>query len=446
MAEKQTEKGISVRVIHIWLIIVTILMAGTVIYCTYRLTYTFLHLTAASEEHLELEKAAHDLMDASDYLTERVQRFTLDGDVRFLNEYFEEAFDTSRREAALDRMNIDKKNVAALEQLQQAMDNSVKLMDREYYAMRLVIEAKGYTDYPAQLKDVRLSDEDALLSPDEKMQRATEMVLDDEYYRQKDLIRFNMQESIDEVDKLMQNMASTELSALKRETVIVRFVILILTLFILFTVWLASYLELSPMLKAVEMIKDDRPIPEVGVSEFRYLAQAYNRMHTKTRSSLEHLNYKASHDELTGAYNRAGYDALMTDLNLQDTYMLLIDVDNFKSINDNHGHDTGDKVLVKVVNTLNMIFRDNDCICRIGGDEFVVLMIKSADMPRRLIESKIELIKEKLEETKDGLPPISLSIGIVNGKEVTDKSTLFEKCDEAMYQSKRQGKNTYTFY
>nr|MCR5672117.1 hypothetical protein [Lachnospiraceae bacterium] len=292
--EKKTKKGISVRVIHIWLIAVTILMAGTVIYCTYRLTSTFFHLTAGAEEHLELEKAAHDLMEASDYLTEKVQRFTVDGDMRFLNEYFDEAFVENRREDALARMNVDEKTTAALEQLQQAMNSSVKLMDREYYAMKLVIEAKGYTDYPELLHEIELTNEDALLSPEMKMRRATEMVLDDEYYKQKDAIRADMKNSLNEVDELMQETQNAELAALQKETVIVRIVILILTLFILFMVWLTSYLELGPILKAVEMIKEDRPIPEVGVDEFRYLAQAYNKMHAKTQNSLEHLNYKAS--------------------------------------------------------------------------------------------------------------------------------------------------------
>ncbi|MCR5673830.1 MAG: GGDEF domain-containing protein, partial [Lachnospiraceae bacterium] len=191
---------------------------------------------------------------------------------------------------------------------------------------------------------------------------------------------------------------------------------------------------------------EDRPIPEVGVDEFRYLAQAYNKMHAKTQNSLEHLNYKASHDELTGAYNRAGYDVLLSGMDLESTYMMLLDVDNFKSINDTYGHETGDKVLVKVVDTLNSVFRDDDCICRIGGDEFVVLMVHSSDIPRRLIESKIEQLKERLENTGDGLPKVSISIGIVHGRDVTDTSTLFEKSDEAMYASKKHGKNTYTFY
>ena len=126
--------------------------------------------------------------------------------------------------------------------------------------------------------------------------------------------------------------------------------------------------------------------------------------------------------------------------------MMLFDVDNFKSINDTYGHEIGDNVLIKLVDVMKSVFRDDDCICRIGGDEFVVFMVHSSGMSRRLIESKINQINEELENADDGLPPISISVGIVNGKDVSDPKTLFEKTDAAMYKSKKQGKHTYTFY
>ena len=126
--------------------------------------------------------------------------------------------------------------------------------------------------------------------------------------------------------------------------------------------------------------------------------------------------------------------------------MMLFDVDNFKNINDTYGHEVGDKVLVKLVSVLKNIFRDDDCVCRIGGDEFVVFMVHSSGMQRRLIESKINQINSQLENTDDGLPPITISVGIVNGKDTPDKEKLFEKSDEAMYKSKKHGKHTYTFY
>ncbi len=442
---KKSNSGLSLRAIHIWLVITMVIWSGTVVIASYRLTNTFYRLSDAERQHSDLIEAAHQLTDASDYLTECVQRFTISGDQRFLDEYFTEAFESNRREEAISRMENNESNGPALEELKEAMSHSVGLMDLEYYAMKLVIDAKGYTDYPDVLKDVVLSEEDMALSSEDKIRKATELVLNDDYYDQKDIIRESMHESLNEIDKLMKSVMDEELDMLHRELNFVRIVIIIQAVSILIMVRLTSILGINPVLKAVDNIKADSPIPEVGANEFKYLAQAYNKMYHKYRSSLEHLNYKASHDELTGAYNRAGYDLLLESIDLDTTYMLLLDVDNFKTINDTYGHEVGDAALKKLVHVLNGIFRDDDHICRIGGDEFVVFMVHSAAIKKNLIATKIEQINNELEKTEDGLPPISISVGIVNGKDARDKEDLFEKTDAAMYRSKKSGKRTYTF-
>ncbi len=443
---KGLKDGISLRAIHIWLIIIMIIWSGTVLIASFRLTGTFMRLVHAEDEHTELQKAAHELMDASDYLTERVQRFTINGDRRFLEQYFEEAFESNRREDAIARMDVDQKTAAALKQLKEAMAHSMKLMDQEYYAMRLVIAAKGYSDYPDILKNVKLNPKDAALTAKDKIRRATELVLNDEYYNRKDSIRKDMEESIEEVDYLMLRTKNEELAVLHRELIFVRVAIVIQVISILAMVRLTSAIGIRPVLKAVDRIKEDRPILEAGAKEFKYLAQAYNKMYSKHRTSLEYLNFKASHDELTGAYNRAGYEILLSDIDMESTYMMLLDVDNFKSINDNYGHEMGDKILVKLVQVLKRVFRDDDCVCRIGGDEFVIFMVHSTGMQREKIESKIMQINEELAKEDDGLPSVSISTGIVNGKDATDMENLFEKTDAAMYESKKKGKNTFTFY
>ena len=170
---KHLKTDLSLRKIHIMLVATMILWSGTLLIASFRLTNTYMRLAGAAEERSELEKAAHELMDASDYLTERVQRFTISGDMRFLDQYFTEAFESNRREEAIAIMDVDENTEAALEQLKEAMGHSVNLMEQEYYAMRLVIEAKGYTEYPEILDTVVLSEEDMALSPDDKIRRAT---------------------------------------------------------------------------------------------------------------------------------------------------------------------------------------------------------------------------------------------------------------------------------
>lgn len=444
--ERIKKDGISLRTVYIWMVVVAMIITGLMIYSTFRLTSTFADMSEATDEYISLDKAAYELMDASDYLTEKVQRFTLDGNMEYLNDYFTEAFITNRRENAIAQMSKNPESATALAHLKEAMEASKSLMDREYYAMKLVIEAKGYTDYPEILKNLEISREDAALDPDEKMKLAAEMVLGEEYYRQKDVIRSNMKESLHELETLTRNEERSSVSNMRAEIRVGRFIILLQGLSILFMVWLTSRLGIKPILKAVDKIKEDNPLPEMGANEFRYLARTYNKMYSVYKKSVAKLNYKASHDELTGVYNRAGYDLLLSSIDLKSTFMLLIDVDDFKSINDTYGHEEGDRVLKKVADTLTGYFRSDDYICRIGGDEFVVFMVHAGEAQSKLIESKIKQINIELANKDDDLADSSISVGIAHGSQAKDPASMFKQADKALYETKRKGKSGYTFY
>lgn len=416
------------------------------LYSTAYLSVSFKDLTESSENTIALRKASLDLMDASDYLTERVQRFTITADKQLMYEYFNEATQAKRREKALDTLSAGTDNAAAIEKLQSAMESSVQLMSREYYAFRLVIEAKGYTEYPEPLKDVELSERDKALSAEEKMSRAADIVFDNDYYSHKHRIRESMQASLDELEKLVEETDNAALSAMRSRLIFVRIMILIGTVSLFFLVWLASHLGINPIISAVERIKNNTKLPEAGTREFRYLVHAYNQMYEMYKNSIERLDFKATHDELTGVFNRAGYDSLLASIDIKSTYMLLFDIDNFKDINDNYGHETGDRILKKFVKVLRSNFRPDDFICRIGGDEFVVLMLHTDGRQQQLLASKIDGINKQLAETEDGLPGASISVGIVHGNEYDETDELYRKTDEAMYRSKQKGKSTYTFY
>lgn len=445
MDSDKGNKGISLRTTYILIVIVATIISGLLFYSTFRLSVGFRILTESTEEQIEKRKAARELMDASDFMTESVQCFVVRGEVRFLDEYFIEVFRNNRREEAIGIMSVGEGDNAALQALLTAMDHSNRLMETEYYAMRLVIEADGIRNYPDALASVQLTDEDLALSPEGKRVRAVSLVFSDDYYDQKEIIRENMRASLDELEKKAYDTDEAEMDEFSKEVVLVRVAIAIQIAGVVFLVWFTSRMGIHPVLNAVKRIKADNPIPDAGAREFRYLARAYNRMYEVYKKSLARLNYKASHDELTGAYNRAGYDLLLEGLDLKTTYMMLFDVDNFKSINDTYGHEVGDKVLVKLVKVLKNNFRSDDCICRIGGDEFVVLMVHTEDNKRKLVSEKLTKINKELEEADDGLPAASISVGIAHGREASDAVTLFEKTDAAMYRSKKIGKHTFTF-
>ena len=262
------KEGVSLRNIHKWQIVFAVIFSCLMIFSTYRLINSFMRVKNASEENLMLQNSVHGLMDASDHLTEMVQRFTESGDRRFMEQYFIEAFATKRREQAITELKRVKNVGPALASLEEAMRYSVKLMDREYYAMRLVIEAKGIREYPSVLKGVTLNSADMALSPEDKMRRATKMVLDGEYYTQKNRIRAEVNNTVQAIVSQAQKEETDALERFHKELNLGRAGVLMIIASIFFVVWLTSTLGINPILRAVDQIETDSPIRETGANEF----------------------------------------------------------------------------------------------------------------------------------------------------------------------------------
>lgn len=130
--------------------------------------------------------------------------------------------------------------------------------------------------------------------------------------------------------------------------------------------------------------------------------------------------------------------------------MLMIDLDDFKPVNDQFGHLFGDTVLTKVARILKKMFRSQDIIARVGGDEFMVLMrgISDQELLKNRCQQLINLFANTFRDMNRQLArPLSCSIGIavtpVHGKSYFE---LFQHADQAMYQAKAKGKNTFAFY
>ena len=128
--------------------------------------------------------------------------------------------------------------------------------------------------------------------------------------------------------------------------------------------------------------------------------------------------------------------------------LLMIDLDNFKAINDNYGHIAGDRTLQMFADTLRDYAGENDIICRIGGDEFVVFVkdIISKDEIGSLAADIISDLCHKLDECKFETNS-SVSIGIAQtAEDGTEFSKLYNSADKALYYVKQNGKNAYHFF
>ena len=443
---KVKENGIRLRWVHIIIIIFTAVISFFMLYETFRFSAAFEDVTGATDEYIELQKDADGLMNASDYLTQEVQNFTVTTEKIHLINYFEEAEETKRREKAIEKMKDITGEGTAYKFLHNAMNESLDLMQTEYYAMKLITIACEIEYIPDEVEKVELTKQDAALSNSEKIKLAQRMVHDTTYHRKKEVIRTNMESCLVELEKqthIIQDEANEKLETRLNAIRVIFFIQLAIIIVILI---MTSVLVILPMLRGVYSIKKDEKLPVKGAYEFRYLAKTYNSMYEAFKKSIASLNYEASHDKLTGLYNRAGYDVLSRSVDLGTTAVLMIDADKFKDINDQYGHDVGDKILQKFARVLRKTFRSEDYICRIGGDEFVVFMMHVTDELRDLIILKTKQINSALADVSDELPPASASIGIAFGHDAPDMETLLKHADEALYNVKENGRGGGSFY
>ncbi|MDM5249822.1 GGDEF domain-containing protein [Lysinibacillus sp. G4S2] len=172
----------------------------------------------------------------------------------------------------------------------------------------------------------------------------------------------------------------------------------------------------------------------------------------KLLSKTIHL---ATYDPLTNVYNRATYirkmDNLLRKRKLNQPGLLLLDLDNFKQVNDRFGHSEGDKILIETAKILKQEVRGQGFVVRFGGDEFAIVLYDTKhEAMQQLANSileKIHHLKDEDKVTIDRWSVLSVSMGgtICIHSDETERS-LFERADKALYQSKNAGKDQYSSY
>ncbi|MEP5566271.1 MAG: GGDEF domain-containing protein [Halioglobus sp.] len=176
----------------------------------------------------------------------------------------------------------------------------------------------------------------------------------------------------------------------------------------------------------------------------------YAEMNKHLREALQgansELDYLSNHDDLTGLYNRRFYEQRMArslesaEASGKTIGLLMFDLDDFKLINDTHGHGMGDALLIKLGERLRTQVRDIDLIARLGGDEFVVLMENlrsSEDLPQ--IAAKLVAAVEQPVKVRNQVMALKVSCGVaLYPQDGYSRAELEEKADKAMYRAKKR--------
>lgn len=168
------------------------------------------------------------------------------------------------------------------------------------------------------------------------------------------------------------------------------------------------------------------------------------------RDALHHrLRHLAFHDSLTGVANRASFDehlaaALRSPAELWagPPTVVYIDLDGFKGVNDDHGHECGDALLVAVARRLAASLREGDVVARLGGDEFCLLLHSAPQDVPNLAQRVVDALSQPFQ-LDAATVCVGASVGVATGSADTTGADLLRRADAAMYRAKRLGKGRY---
>ncbi len=427
---------------------VIVLVGLVLLFSTYLTIGGYSAAEQATERYNAAQRAAADMQSASDYMTSEARAFAATGDPACAAGYFEEKDVTRRRDRALDEIEELLDSPSTYAYLSTALDRSNALAATECYAMRLAAESYGLGDgeIPEQLSRVTLKDSDLRLSPGEQREKALALLFDESYRKSKEEISENVSMSLQvllEDTRARQTESASRLLLLMHREEVLIILLLALALFLTISTVL---LVTRPLKNYVDRIQQGELLEEQGAYELRFLARTYNEAREHSLRDREQLSYDATHDALTGVFNRSVFEKLRSRCVERDNAMLIIDLDRFKEINDRYGHDAGDRALCYVAALLQEHFRAEDYICRIGGDEFAVIMVRANSSMRHQVEEKFHLINQSLKEGKDGLPPITLSVGVAFGDRENPGEDIFKDADTALYRTKSARLGGCEFY
>lgn len=234
--------------------------------------------------------------------------------------------------------------------------------------------------------------------------------------------------------------------------------VIILPAFLLFMVFAMRHL-MRPLMKAAQqadrMTRGEIPFEPLQVvrnDEVGHLTTAFNRVLSKLLESRSELQYIAHHDPLTGLPNRQlladrmGQALARAQRSEGSVAVLFLDLDGFKSINDEFGHEAGDAALCEVADRLRDVVRLEDTLARVGGDEFVILLSDlntHAKDAAELVANKCLLVFQQPFVISDHACKLGTSIGIAIGNSECVADKLLIAADQAMYRAKEMGRGKF---
>lgn len=446
-----TLKGLRIQTLSLWMVICTLLVALLIGNGILNVMKQYRELSDMTQKYIRAQKDVMNMSIGSDYLTDQVRLYVITGEPRYADAYFKEAETTKRRDNALQGIenNLRENDKETLKLSSEALELSNELMKQEIHAMKLTAlsAAEDISGLPQKIQEYPLTEEELGLTPEEKAKAAQLLVFGPEYKDAKQKIEDKLSGVTESVIKICETEQAESQKDMKNALTWQSICIILVVLLVIFSYAMIAVLILRPIKIYINCIKNNNFLEITGAYEFKYFAATYNNVYEMSLEQQDILRQKAERDALTGLLNRQSFEQVKTHLHNvpKSIALLLIDVDVFKAINDNYGHDVGDQALIKVARLLEESFRSADYVFRIGGDEFAVIMEKIKPDGKDIIIEKINQINRILQDPPKDFPKYSVSVG-ATFSENGYHDELFHEADSALYHTKENGRCGYSFY
>lgn len=448
---KEAEAGIGLRLSNFS----TAMTVGMVILCiclfftTVDVLQRYDRVMEATETYVHWSENAAKVHEASEYLTEQVRLFAQTAERDYMENYFMESYVTKRRTRVLDEIREYYADTQVAEELEQAIRESQKLMEREYYAMKLVCTGAGIAAQyiPPEVQEAAWQAGDDALSPQAQWDKGRALLYDAAYQEAKDSIYGHLDafatQIVEEEGRQQQESISHFLGSVHTQRMFVGVVIVLelITLFIL------MQMIAKPLRQFIRRIRERAMLDIEGVEELQLLAGVYNEMYEAIAAESAEFRYQPENDPLTGVMHEGTYREIAQALEENDEPMALMifRMDDFSALTAQYDSKTIDWMLKKAAALLNENAELKDHIFHIGREEFAAVFMDTTRAKRTRLEEIFRKINDKALESDEGLPPFSMSAGAAFSPEGWQKA-LSAKAREALLQAHQQGAGELSFY
>lgn len=443
-------QGIRIRYVN-W--VITIAESALLLFILFLLFQIYRdnrQLISITNSYITAEEEITGFRDSTDIMTDCVRKYLISHDKADIDAYFEE-LNKQRRELALEKWLTHfpegtRKSLVLL----QAYQLSEQLRDLEMHSFRIISILEGVSTYkyPKELSQYKLPNMELNLTREQLRNRGYYLVYDTNYTTIKSMISQKIDQANEEYTKYAQGRQNAITESITKNLRLLGITIALLMIDVLFNLLVYRFFFAAPLEEITKRVAEDKPLPIRGAYELKQLEHTYNVAFENSKRNRDYLENQAEHDSLTSLLNRRAYDEICEELSYSENPLayILIDVDDFKKVNDTLGHEMGDKVLRFVSGVMKEHFRHGDFVFRLGGDEFAVIMNEISPKEKHVIEDKLEdLLMVLKKQSDEGLPVVTLSMGVAFSEKGFQES-LYHDADKALYETKKRGKNGFSFF